>query len=360
MGAQARGPWIAWRCRRLARAQTLGAMGCGASRCTTQQQDEVFLVAAKEMLLLCLQGALGQADKIKIALPSEVAKVRQISASLRSSTDAAKSQLTVGAGGIGAAAAFQGSLEKAEAGGGMLANLGGVERMMIGTAASLVDKAAEAIGKTGGIVAEKALGHGADSLENAVNAFEEPLSCAGRSLVQCQHAPVLKVYSDAIEALSPSGCWVGLVRGGKPHGAAQYKACSSDAVCAHFAKTVAEQLRTKLASIALDSTAKSRAKQDWDMLMYQYDQANQMLGKSEASKPLQQGPIELDLNQYILEQTLSQIGELMGKEEATLRADPAGKSRRPATFALCFSPTLDGHWSLEKRLPRECYLNRDK
>lgn len=331
---------------------------CGGSRCTKEQQEEIFTIAAKDMLKLCVQGATSKADQLKIDLPPEVAKVKQMAEALRTATGAAKAHLR--SDGVGAAGAVQGRLDKAKSEGGMLANLGFEERTLLGKAAELVDKAAVVMGGAAGVVAEKGLQHIADGLDQAVLGVEEPLSGAGRNIVQWKQAEVLKVYSNTIDTIKLNGPTC-LVRGAAPQGPAQFKKCAGNAISESFRSAAAEQLATNLASIALDVTAKHTAKENWDKMIWQYDQANQLLGKHEATKSLQQGPIEVDFDKYVLTQTISQIGELMGKEEIELRGTPAdNKALHPDNFSLCFSNDLDGHWSLEKRLPKVCYQSRNK
>lgn len=349
-------------------------MGCTGSRlCSPAQQDATFEAAAKEMLVRCITISVASTDsldRIQIPLPPEIQRVIDLSVNLRTVSSMAKSHLTSGQGGIGAAVAA----ERASGAGGMLHGFGGVEKDLFSKAAVFVDKAAEALGAGIGMAAEKAFIAAADGLDQCVKDLEGPFNFAGRGFVWNSREPVIKVYASTIERLKLQKP-VDLVRGERPHGPAQFKACSGNSLSAELCKVKSTELVQALMPLALDTLARNKIQDDWDSLMWKYDQAKtklqeyvqsesfrQSAGQCELTKTLQeQGPIEFDLNTYVVEQTVQQLASLMGQEEAKLRADPVvtGVSK-PVTFHLCFSSDLDGHLTLGKPLPFECYQSRNK
>jgi len=172
-----------------------------------------------------------------------------------------------------------------------------------------------------------------------------------------------------------------LVRGESPHGPAQYKACPSNALSAELVKLAAAELVQALSPLCIDIVARNEVQQDWDGLMWKYDQANAKLkeyitsegfqqanGKAEMMKSLQemmiamekqQGSLQFDLNKYIVEQTIQQLATLMGQEEARLRSAPPAPSstskemRIPITFHLFFHMI----WMVTSPLASACPLS---
>lgn len=350
-------------------------MGCGSSRlCTPEQQDAVFESGAKEMLLRCIENSVATTDSIdrlQIPLPPEVDRVRQLSVSLKKVSSMAKDHLTTAKGGVG----LEDAAKRASAEGGMLQGLGGVEKALFGTAASLVDKAAEAVGAGIGMAAARTIALGADGLEQSISDIQGPFNFASRGFLWKSKLGVIKIYSNAIDKLKLQRP-VHLVRGEHPHGPAQYKACPPDSLSSELCKQMAGELEESLTPLAIDIIARNKTQDDWDSLMWKYNQAlsnvkayvqqesfQQIDGAAEVAKSLpDDGPIEFDMVKYIVKQTVQQLAALMGSEEAQLRT-AEGKlkeGRKPANFHLCFSADLDGHLTLGKRLPYECYDSRDK
>lgn len=332
-------------------------MGCGASLCTAQQQEEIFTIAAKEMLTQCLADLVPspqKLDEMHIPLPPEVEKVRKLAANLREVAGLAKGKMAESAkGGLGAGAAAQ----RASGSGGLFAGLGDAPKAILQGSAHLLDKAAEAVGGGFGMAAEKAFLLAADDLDQKVVSLQDALSYAARGWIFNKQDDVKKVFGGIIQEAKIQNV-IGLVRGAKPQGPAQYKACASDAISSYFIKTQSGKLVESLLPIALDVVAKNKAKEDWDSLMWKYDQANKKLAEYESSKSMVQEPINLDINKYIVEKTIPQFGELMGKEEAKRRENPTTATSASSTFRLCFSADLGGYMSLSKNLPLECYKNK--
>jgi len=332
-------------------------MGCGASLCSAQQQNEIFDKAAKEMLTQCLAELVPspqKLDEMHIPMPPEIERVRKLAANLREVASMAKEKMAQDAkGGLGAGAAAQ----RASGSGGLFAGLGDAPKAILGGAANLLDKAAEVVGGGVGMGIEKAFLMAADGLDQAVVSLQDALSYAARGWVFNKKDDVKKVYGSIIQEMKIQNV-VGLVRGAKPHGPSQYKACASDAITSYFTKTQSGKLVESLLPIALDVVAKNKAKEDWDRVMWLYEQGNKKLADYESSKSMVQEPINLDINKYIVEKTIPQLGELMGKEEAKRRENPTTATSASSTFRLCFSADLGGYMSLSKNLPLECYKNK--
>lgn len=326
-------------------------MGCGTSRCSSSQQAELFATAAKEMMWLCINQAIStpeKLDQIKISSPTALEQVRQMATNLRKVGGVAKERLTVAQGGVGASDAAK----KASTDGGLLGDLGTVEKQLLGQAASFVDKAAQALGTGMGMAGEKAFQLLADGLDSDTATFENTCSVAARALIHDSKDAFLAEYKAAIKQLQVHGA-VQLVRGDPPHGPAQYKACKGDAVTAYFNGKCSTILVEKLLPLARSHVSQHKVTEDWNNLKWKYDQANQKLGEFESSKELVQGPLEVDLPKHIVEQMVPQLATLMAAEEPPLRAEPAGKGKK--TFEVCFSLDLDGQLTLSKNMPLDYY-----
>jgi len=313
-------------------------------------------------------------DKILIPLPPQIQQVQ-------SGPSSGNPSHYIRQSGVGAEDRARALSDK----GGLLEGFGGVEKDFFAKAAGLVDKAAAALGAGIGSAAESGFILAADGLDQCIQGFEGPLNFAARGFLFKSREDVVKVYTKAIENLKLQRP-VDLVRGELPHGPAQYKACRSNALSAELAKLASLELSQALLPLCVDVVARNEVQRDWDALMWKYDQANAKLkayvesegfqqanGETDLAKSLQEGPLELDLNKYIVEQTVHQLAVLMGEEEAKMRSAPpqrsctpllgtgaATEARMPLTFQLCFSNDLDGHLTLGKCLPIDCYLIRNK
>lgn len=291
------------------------------------------------MLYLCLQGALIKVEQIQIPPPPEVVVVRQTSKNLRSVAGMTKSLL--GSGNIGDPEAQS------------------PRTLYVSSITQLVmEKAGDMVSGIIGSATEHALVHSAGGLDEAIASLGRRLSDAGRHILTEKRSEVLQLYYTAIKrvtfAATPLGA-LGLVRGREPYGWAQYKECKSD-VCNYFSEINARNMTSSLVPVALDLIAKHDVMEEWKTLLNKWGQANAKLGEYECSEHMKQQPINIDISQYIFEQTVAQLGQLMAKEEEVIRGAPKGKSRQPVTFELCFS----GFPPLDKRLPIEHYKDRNK
>mmetsp|Transcript_78455 Transcript_78455/g.123644 ORF Transcript_78455/g.123644 Transcript_78455/m.123644 type:complete len:351 (+) Transcript_78455:30-1082(+) len=349
-------------------------MGCGTSLCSTAQQNEIFEIAAKEMLRLCIEqtcSSMDNIDQMILCLPPEVEKARQLSSQLREVSATAKNHLALGVGGVGAASSLSQSMSD-----GVLSGfqIGAEEKTLFGHAAAFVDKAAEFVGAGVGVVAEKALLIAAAGLDQAVKDLEGPFSFAGRAWVWQSKVDVIKVYLKKVDELKLRNP-VDLIRGAAPYGPAQYKECPHDCLSLELLRCCAKDLEELFLPLATDTIAKHKAVEVWDSLMWKYDQARSRLKDYVSSESFQkahsgtdsaaliasldESPIPFDIHRFIVGQTIHQLATVMGEQERILRLAPSGKSSKPVTFNLCFSQDLDGHLTLGKRLPLQCYKRRN-
>lgn len=350
-------------------------MGCGASLCTVEQQNEIFEIAAKEMLRLCVERAcssMESIDKIKIPLPPQVNRVRDLAESMRLVSATAKSHMKCGVGGVGAKDSISQSMSE-----GFLSGfqMGNEEKSFLGKAAEFVDTTAEFIGSGVGVVAEKALLAAAAGIDQAVRDLEGPLSFAARAWLWQSKDDVLNSIKNEIDKIKLEKP-VNLVRGEAPHGPAQFKACPTNALSYQgLYLGSATNLEELFLPLAADTIAKHKVDEVWDSLIWKYDQARRKLKEYVSSESfqnahseetnakllasLEENKISFDVHRYIVGQTLQELVRLMGEQEGILRLAPSGKSSKPETFNLCFSQDLDGHLTLGRRLPLECYKRRN-
>jgi len=331
-----------------------------------EQQDELFSIAAREMLLLCAQAAVESPLELTIAVPKEVDTVRQTALSLRSCAEMAGSLL--GLSGIvleepagDAVATAPGPTGLLS---GMLAKATSLAENAEKTMSAVVPEIAKVV--TGPSVSRTqsesipleqrtqiAISHIADELDRAVAAFEESLKGAGREMVEKRKEAILNCYIGIIEKVQVNNP-VNLVRGEAPHGPAQYKACKSEAASTFFMQQCRQTCVKGLVPILQEVVDDHSVQKTWAEMLVRWNEANTKLGEFEFSKGFQQEQIELNMPEYVVQAIVPEIGTLMGKEEAVIRTKPLGRSRRPGTFALCFS----GDPPLNSRLPEAHYFNR--
>merc|ERR1712228_753748 len=121
----------------------------------------------------------------------------------------------------------------------------------------------------------------ADGLEKCVTDLAGPFNFAGRGFVFSNREGVIKVYSNVIDKLKLQN---------------------------------AVQLVRALSPLAVDVLARNKIQEDWDSLVWKYNQANAKLkdyvssegfqkveGASEFKKSIQEGSIEFDLPKYVVE-----------------------------------------------------------
>jgi len=356
----------------------MGVCG-GVARCTPEQQEELFCIAAREMLLLCAEKVVSEPSAVSISAPSDVANIRATALSLGSCAEMAAS--LVGMSGVTNGSIVPQPVQPTQQAreqstgiiSGMLKKAADLaqeaERSFGGANAKKAPRQVESVVSSGieeslEMKTEAGIRRIAEELDGSVSVVEESLFGAALRLIDPKKEQVLGAFTalidqfelkGAVSVSSANSCRsVQLCRGEMPCGQAQYKACPGDAVTAYFMKESAAPLEKKLREILEDVINTDIIKQRWDLMLNKWSVANAKLGDFEFSKGFQQEQLQVDLVQHIVKEIVSQLGILMGKAEPAFRSSPLGKSRRPGTFALCFS----GDPPLNKRLPAAHYFNR--
>lgn len=298
-------------------------MGCGASsapkECNDEQKSELCKTSGRQMMLLCVPLAMAKADQIKVTPPKELASLRQSADSLRTQAETARTSTQPSS----AEADNEQPEEKADKKGGVLGAIGAA-------VVKGADKANELLGKgVGG-----ALDQAAKALDAAVDTVEKPMTEIGKEIVEAKKDDITKVFQDKIAQVSMDGVALTLVRGAAPHGEEQYKAVSGNALSAHLVEKHGDAIAEAMRSVVQDFIDKKGVVKAWDQVIEKYNFASKKL---EERKLAAFPKIELDINEHILKQVVAQLGELLGKEEKELRANPQDKSPTPVTFAAVFS-----------------------
>jgi len=296
-------------------------MGCGGSKAATPLEcDEICTGGVKEMLELCITNAFKNTNDLKIPLPPEMAKFRTAAAELRQAAADTKSSLTQGdAGAAGAAAGAK----------------AGATGAMIG---GMLGKAAAAAGGAAGDAAESLAGAAADALEAATNKIEKPFEDAGKDLLAQKGDEITKLFqetlADTMKGMAHLDGATVMVRGQKN---TNYAAAPPTAISDWMVSKAKDKIEAAMLPIAQAVIAQLPVVLSTQDCIEKYNKVDSMLA-SQLKRPAD--PIKLDMNKYIVEQTIAGIGKLMGTQETENRKSPAGKSE---LFALCFSDQLLGH-----------------
>jgi hypothetical protein len=294
--------------------------------CTKEQVAELCNVCAKEMMVLCAEPALQKPDEIKIPPPKEVANMRNDVKNMREFNKD-------GGDGDGEKKKRSSAKSASKKKGG----LGG----MLDSAKDAASKVADKAGDLANAGAEKVLGVLADALEQAIDKVEQPFTDVGRDLVKEQSEAILKVFNDYITSMTiADDDVIAIVRGAAPYGKAEYDAVPKDAVSKYLCTKSRDELASKLKPICSEAIKKHTITKTWDTVIDKFNALSEKL--KSMSDDVNLVPIQLDIEDYIVSQTIDQIGVLMGKEEEILRASPEGKSRRPQVFEDVYgAKTLD-------------------
>lgn len=299
-------------------------MGCGASaapprECADAEKKELCDVHGKQMLSLCVPPALEKLDEIKVVPPKELNNLRESAESLRKQADSAREQT----------AAKDDEPKTA---------VGGIAGSIIGAVANVGEKANELFGKGLGVVLDEA----AKSLDAAVDTVEKPMTEIGKDIVEAKKAEVEKVFKYVIGTLSfdgePGGA-VALVRGAAPHGRPEYEAIQGSPLSDFFVSQCAQKLAAQLRPEIQEEIDKHTAVKAWDKAIEAYNFAS---GKLEEAKLPSFAKIELDINEHIIDQIVSQLAVLIGKTETVIRHRSGDVKvckpvQSPTTFAAVFS-----------------------
>lgn len=280
-------------------------------------------MAGKEMLLLCAALAMERSEDIKVQPPPEIAQMRKHAADLRGQGDQARAQLAPAA----AAGGLAGDLAAvAPAAGGMAAMMGG-----------MLTKAADAASELAGKGIDLVCKGMADTMDKSVDAIEGSMTTVGKTLVSGSKEEIKQSLLKVIERTNLERA-TALCRGAEPHGAAEYQACAGNSLSAFLGSKVQADIEAELMSLVGDAVRASTAVTTWDAAIGQY---NALVGKMEEMNMAKPEPIKLDLEKYIVAQTVASILDVMGKAEAEVRKDSAKeratKPEHPVTLSKVFS-----------------------
>lgn len=321
-------------------------MGCGASvpkDCTPEQKAAICAEQGREMMLICVLLALKKNDQIKIVPPPQVNQLKSDVANLRVQAAEAKKNIV---GDAPAAAA-----EPAPAAAPATGMLGGLMQKGADLAGKGLDTAVTGAAGLAASGAETVLLTLADQLEKVVNAIEEPFTKVGQDLVKEKEEAIKKICSEFIVKLPMTEGAVAIVRGAAPHGKLEYDAVDGGALTNLLCGTQKTNFVAALAPECEAAIKKHTVTKSWDSIIENYNSVTKKLDAIDFCKKndIVLKPVELDIKDYIVSQTVEQLGLLMAKEEATFRKEPAkakggmlvGKDdefpRQPITFKALFS-----------------------
>jgi len=314
-------------------------MGCSGSVCSAEQEVELCCDMGKQMLKLCVSAALEKTSEIRVEPPKEINQLRQVATQLRDANAKGKAPEAAPAEAPAEAPAASNEVfdnnaapaaaEAPKSGGGLMG--------FVSAGASALTKVAEAGSSVLAQGIDKALNVMADQLDNAVAAIEKPLSNIGQSLAEQKKSEIEAVFASQIQALDlkTEMTAVTLVRGSEPYGEAEYQAVPGDSLSQFLLTKARSGLEAEMATAVGEAIKANGAMQAWGTAIGKYNAA---VAKLEAMG-LKAQPIKLDLQQYIVAQTVTSIGTAMGKAETEIRKAPQGKSDFPVTFAKVFSGT---------------------
>jgi len=328
-------------------------MGCGASvpkECTPEQKAAICAEQGKEMMLISVLLALKQNDQIKIVPPPQVNDLKADIANLRLQAAEARKNI-VGDAPAAAAAPAPAAAEAAPAAGGMLGGMAAGLASLQVKADAAVNTAATAAAGVIATGAETVLLTLADQLEKVVNAIEEPFTKIGQDLVKEKEESLKKICSEFIVKLPMTEGAVLLVRGAAPHGKPEYDAVDGGALTNFLCGNQKTNFVAALAPDCEEAIKKHTVTKSWDAMIENYNSVAKKLEAIEFCKTnnIVLKPVELDIKDYIVSQTVDQLGLLMAKEEAAFRKEPAKAKggmlvdkddefpRQPITFKAVFS-----------------------
>lgn len=311
-------------------------MGCGASVArpvTPEEFKEICDIGAREMEILCVQRAMGKAEEVKVPAPNCVDKHKANAEKLRAAAEAAREKMTdlldndLASGLLDSAQNLVGGSK-----GGLLGKMFGMASM----AAGMADKATELTGQAAGAAVGGALEGLAKALDAAIAAIEKPFTEVGKDIVSNKYNEILQVYADFINNYKFADSRA-LCRGAEPYGPDEYAACAGDAISASLCAASVQDLAKLLLPIVQSEIDKHAVTKAWDLVIETTNKAYDFIRQYAVLEQFGLEKTDLDINIHIVTNTILGLGDLMGKEEAEIRKNPANLSRAPETFAAVFS-----------------------
>lgn len=318
--------------------------------CTPEQVAELSNVVVKEMMVLVVKPSVETPADIVVPPPKMIADLKIKSAGYRTYGDPKVLE------GEGEATeepegAAEGEPEKK----GMFAG-------MKDKAANAAGAAADAAGGAKDAVVKAGLNTIADGLDGAVDKVEKPFAQIGSDIVTAKGPEILEVLKEAIgtsltpEVLTAQEADVrDLVRGKTPWGKAELDALNTEnpgAITQFLMKSSRAGMIEKLKPICEETIKKHTITTTWNTFNDSY---NSLCGKVDALNidALKMEPMKLDIDDYIVGEVIEQIGAIMAKEEASIRAAPAGKSTRPSIFEDLFGGVVLNETHYKKLIDTE-------
>lgn len=194
----------------------------------------------------------------------------------------------------------------------------------------------------------------ADMLEALVAELQTAFRASevGKDCVQDNSAQVLKLLNTCIVQMAFSEeAVIEIVRGAEPYGKAELAAVPLDAVSQYFCAQCCAGLVDKLLPLCEESIRAYDVISSWKNGMEKFSRLSEQVDK--LGIDLKLSPIELDINNYIVAQTIEQLGVLMGREEVAKRFGavgvqgffpetdmPSGGSNDPKVFEEMFGGSV--------------------
>eukprot|EP00419_Tripos_fusus_P090351 CAMPEP_0172855676 /NCGR_PEP_ID=MMETSP1075-20121228/62265_1 /TAXON_ID=2916 /ORGANISM="Ceratium fusus, Strain PA161109" /LENGTH=318 /DNA_ID=CAMNT_0013702687 /DNA_START=56 /DNA_END=1012 /DNA_ORIENTATION=+ len=314
-------------------------MGCGASvnpprRCTPEELQELCQNGCKEMEILTVSAAMEKPEEIVVPPPDCVNDQRENAQKLRDAAKAAVDKIE--------------SLTENDMAQNMVGDTEG--KGMIGSVMGFMAKAADGVaeltGKGAGMVVSTSLNGFAAALDKAVEAIEKPFTEVGRDIVERKKTDLIGIYAAYINQYNHSDP-VSLVRGADPYGAAEYQAVPPDSISKALTDVALQPLAEQMLPIVQSEIDEHAVTKAWDVLIETTNKAHDKISQYAQLEGYGIKKIQLDINTYIVEQSIRALGDQMGKVESEVRQNSAGKSRQPQTFAAVFSGTelMDTHYN---------------
>lgn len=302
--------------------------------CTPEQMAELCMLGCKEMEILCVRDAMAKKEEVVVKAPDAVSKFRNNANKLREAALWANGHIEELCGSD-KAQNMVGDQEK----NGMIGS-------MVGFMAQAADAVVGMVGATAGAIVEKSLNGMASGIDSAVDAIEDPFTKVGKDILAAKEEELLKVYAEYINKYkfdNPTQ----LVRGEEPYGPEQYQACPGDSISKALSDASVEALAAELLPIVQPAINEHSVTKAWNSCLHKTKAAHDKISEYKDLETFGIEKPDLDINIYIVTETIVGLGELMAKAEAENRASPAGKSRIPATFEVVFSgtPLHKGHYS---------------
>jgi len=293
--------------------------------CTDEQRVELCAENGRRMLLMCVPQALEKSSEIKVTVPAQLAGLKASATTLRehAARMREKKEEETNDGG-----AEEGS---AKTGGG------GFMDKMTNAIGSVAEKAGELVGKGVGAALDEA----ANALDAAVGKVEGPMSTVGQDIVEAKKAEIAAVYAEVIPAMMVDAeVPVVLIRGQPPYGSAEFQAVKGSALSDKLTSLSRERLAEQLGPVVKPAIDEHSALKAFATAMKAHEAAVAASAKlSPSDKVLEK--VEFDLGKYVIQEVISNLGDLIGKEETETRSAPAGKYKEdPEIFATVFSGEL--------------------